>query len=632
MTAECSCDSRLGWAKNLAMSRRRTMSWRDFARKINTEHPFARNFDRPISWPLGQLLTRHTRHRAIRLAAALLAALAAACAPAPDAPPRAGDASSRGGELIVSIRSDPASFNWYTRHDASTYLVTVLTQAGLVRVNRVTDEVEPWLAESWTRSDDSLRYTLKLRRGLAFADGQPFTADDVLFSLAAAYDDKRGSILGDAMRVSGKELRAEAIDAHTVVLTFPGPFGAGLRILDNMPILPKHRLQRALDGDGIGGAWRAGTPPSEITGLGPFVLAEYAAGQQIVFTRNPHFFRKDASGAALPYLDRIVVQVVGDQNAEVLRLEAGQSDMSSAEIRPEDYARLKRAADAGRVQLFDLGVGLEADSLWFNLKPGAFDGDPRAPWIQRDELRRAISLAVDRQLFADTVFFGAAAPVSAPITPGNTQWHSPDPPVVPHDPARARALLATIGLTDRNGDGLLEDAASRPARFTLMTAKGQAGYERGVAVIQSELRKIGLTVDLAILEANALIQRFGGKYDAVYFRLTFSDTDPALTPDFWLSGGGSHIWNPGQAAPATAWERELDDLMTRQAASLDETERKRLFNDAQRVFAAHEPMIYFAAPRIYAAASARVLNISPALRNNRRPQLLWSPDIVALRK
>jgi peptide/nickel transport system substrate-binding protein len=284
------------------------------------------------------------------------------------------------------------------------------------------------------------------------------------------------------------------------------------------------------------------------------------------------------------------------------------------------------------VQLFDLGVGLEADSLWFNLKPGAFDGDPRASWMQRDELRRAISLAVDRQLFADTVFFGAAVPVSGPITPGNTQWQSSDLPTVPHDPARARALLASIGLADKNGDGLLEDAAGRPARFTLMTAKGQTAYERGVAVIQSELRKVGLTVDLAILEANALIAAFGGKYDAIYFRLTFSDTDPALTPDFWLSAGGAHIWNPGQEAPATPWERELDDLMTRQAAALDGRERKRLFDEAQRVFAAHEPMIYFAAPRIYAAASARVLNISPTLRNNRRPQLLWSPDIVALRK
>ena len=596
---------------------------------MNTHAQSAHNFGRPTSWPVGQLLTGHGRNLLAILTFGLAMFPGAACGRSDAPTPAGGLGAARGGDLIVSIRSDPQSFNWYTRHDSSTYLVTLLTQAGLVRVNRVTDEVEPWLAESWTRSDDGLRYTLKLRQGVTFADGQPFTADDVAFSLAAAYDDKGGSVLGDSMRAAGKDLRVDVVDRHTVVLVFPEPFGAGLRLLDNLPILPKHRLQRAVESEGIGSTWRVGAPVSEVIGLGPFVLSDYASGRRLVFTRNEQYFRRDESGTPLPYLDRVIVDVVGDQNAEVLRLEAGQSDMSSAELRPEDYAPIKRAADAERVQLFDLGVGLEAESLWFNLKPGAFAGDPRAPWIQRDELRQAISHAVDRAAFADTVFLGAATRIFGPITPGNRKWFSSEAPMIPYDPARAKALLSSIGLEDRNGDGLLEDKAGRPARFTLMTAKGQAAYERGVAVIQSELKKIGLTVDLAILEANALIARFGQNYDAVYFRLTFSDTDPALTPDFWLSTGGAHIWNPGQPKPATEWEARLDDVMRRQMASFDEGERRRLFDEAQQIFAEHQPMVYFAAPRIYAVASSRVLNLQPMLR---RPQLLWSPDTLAVRR
>jgi peptide/nickel transport system substrate-binding protein len=529
----------------------------------------------------------------------------------------------------VSLRAEPQSFNWYTRHDSSTYLVTVLTQAGLIRVNRVTDEVEPWLADSWTRSDDGLTYTIRLRQGVDFADGEPFTADDVVFSLAAAYDEKGGSVLADSMRVGGKSLQASAADPHTVLLRFPEPFGPGLRILDNLPILPKHKLQAALAG-GIGNAWRTGTRPAEMTGLGPFALAEYAAGQRIVFDRNPRYFRKDAAGVQLPYLDRIVIEMVADQDAEVLRLEAAQTDISANEIRPEDYARVKRAADAGRLQLFDLGVALSADGLWFNLKPGAFSGDPRAPWIQRDELRHAISLAVDRQLFADTVFLGAAVPVSGPITPGNKKWHAPDLPVAPHDPARAKTLLASIGLADRDGDGLLEDAQKRPARFTLLTGKGQAQYERGIAVIRDELKKIGLTVDAVAIDPNALVNQFvsGKGYDALYFSIIPSDTDPALTLDFWLSSGSGHIWNLGRSTPATAWEREIDSLMARQAASLDDRERHTLFTQAQKIFAEHEPMLYFAAPRIYVAASSRVLNLTPMLR---RPQGLWAAETLAVK-
>jgi peptide/nickel transport system substrate-binding protein len=540
--------------------------------------------------------------------------------------------TTRGGDLLVSLRSDPQSFNWITRRDSSAYLVTLLTQAWLVRVNRLTDTVEPWLAESWAASPDGLRYTIRLRQGVTFADGAPFTADDVVFSLAAAYDEKGGSMIADSMRVGGKNLTADAVDPATVVVTFPGPFGPGLRLFDNLPILPRHKLRDTIGVDGgLAAAWRTSANLADLTGLGPFTIAEYAAGRRLVFARNPRYFRKDASGAQLPLVDRVVVEIVSDQSAETLRLESGQIDVSANEIRLEDYAIFKRAADAGRLKLHDVGVAVSADSLWFNLKPGAFRGDPRAAWIQRDELRKAISLAVDRKVFADTVYLGAAVPLYGPITPGNRAWYVPELPQPPHDAAKAKALLASIGLADRDGDGTLEDAASRPARFTLLTAKGQTALERGVAVIRDELARIGLAVDIVPLEANALVGTFlGGKpYDAVYFGLIPSDTDPALILDFWLSSGGSHLWNAGQAAPATPWERQIDQLMAKQAAALDQGERRLLFTEVQKIFAQHEPMLYFAAPRIYVATSARVQNVEPMLR---RPQALWSPDTIALRR
>jgi peptide/nickel transport system substrate-binding protein len=576
-------------------------------------------------------LTGLPRIIAVILAIAASVGAGMACTSEPKGPPAAGQpALTRGGDLVVSLRSDPQSFNWYTRHDASTYLVTLLTQAWLVRVNRITETVEPWLAESWSASPDGLRYTIKLRPGIAFADGVLFTADDVVFSLAAAYDEKGGSILADSMRVGGKNLTAEAVDPATVVVTFPGPFGPGLRLFDNLPILPKHKIQALAGEAGLASTWRSSSNLADITGLGPFTLSEYAAGQRLVFTRNPRYFRMDAAGTPLPLLDRVIVEIVPDQSAELLRLEAGQTDLSEREIRLEDYAPVKRAADAGRLKLFDVGIAVNADSMWFNLKPGAFAGDPRAPWIQRDELRKAISLAVDRKVFADTVYLGAAVPVFGPITPGNKAWHVPELPHPAHDPAQARALLASIGLTDRNGDGRLEDAANRPARFTLLTAKGQTALERGVAVIREELAKVGLAVDTVLLDGNALVGQFvsGKPYDAIYFSLIPSDTDPALNLDFWLSSGGSHFWNAGQEAPATDWERQIDQLLTKQAASLDAGERRALFAEAQRIFAEHEPMLYFAAPRIYVATSARVMNIEPMLR---RPQALWSPDTIAVR-
>ncbi len=537
----------------------------------------------------------------------------------------AAQTSHRGGELVVSARTEPRTFNRLTSREATTDMVASLLNAKLVRVNRVTDELEPWLAESWARADSGSSYTLKLRSGVTFSDGAPFTADDVVFSLEAAY---AVPFSADPLEIAGRKLTITVADAQTFTVTFPERYAPGLRILDNLWILPRHKLAPALKSGTLAQAWGLSTPAADLAGLGPFVLSAYSPGQRLVFARNPRYWRKDASGAALPYLDRLTVEVVPEENTELLRLTSGASDMTISEVPAEAYATVKRAAEEGKLRLYDLGVGLDPDAFWINLRPGAFAGDRRAAWLQRDELRRAISMAVDRQLFADTVFLGAGVPVWGPTTPANRKWFSTDAPRTPHDPAGARALLASIGLSDRNGDGMLEDANQTPVRFTIVTQKGRPSLERGVSVIRDELKKIGIAVDVVALDGGAVIEQImSGKYDAIYFHPILTDTDPAGSPDFWLSSGSLHFWNLAQRTPATDWERRIDELMARQMQSLDAAERKRLFDDVQTIFAEHLPALYFVAPHVFAAASARVVNVTPAVQ---RPQLLWSPDTVAV--
>lgn len=582
---------------------------------------------------MSQLLTRHTGRLAVTVALVAFATFTeAGCrsnTSSVDSAPGAVSKSGvpRGGELLVSTRSEPRSFNRHAARDTTTDLVSNLTQAKLVRINQATQAVEPWLADSWTSADEGRRVTMTLRRDVLFSDGHPFTADDVLFSFEAVYDGKSGSALADSVQAGGRKLQVEAADPHTIVITFPSPFAPGIRILDNLPILPRHRLEGALKAGAFTKAWGLETPPSDIVGLGPFVLSQYVPGERIVFTRNPHYFLKAPDGAPLPYLDRLVIEIVPDQNAELLRLESGQLDMMTSEISPDAYAPLKRAADAGRVKLLDLGVSRNAEGLFFNLKPGALGNDPRAAWLQRDELRRAISMAVDRKVFADTVFLGAGVPVYGPETPANKTWYWAGMPQTPHDPAAAKQLLASIGLTDR-GDGVLKDARNRPARFTLLTQKGRPNLERGAAVIRDELKKIGVAVDVVTLDAGAVIQAFlTANYDAVYFSADKTDLDPAINPDFWFSSGSAHVWNLEQKTPATDWERHIDELMTKQIASPAPAERKRLYDQVQQIFSEHLPIVYFVAPRIYVAHAARVTNLTPS---EFRPQLLWRPDTVAV--
>lgn len=541
----------------------------------------------------------------------------------------AAGGSAGPAELVATVRSEPRSFNRLVARDRTSNLVSLLVHGKLVRINLESQEVEPALAERWTASPDGRTFTFTLREGVAFSDGTPFTSADVTFSLEAIYDEKVESPLRESLTVAGRPLAFRAPDARTVEITFPQPFGPGVRLLDNLTIVPRHRLEAALRAGTFRDAWGLDAPLDQIAGLGPFVLNDYKPGERLVFERNPRYWARDPSGRQLPYLDRLRIDIVPDQNAEILRLESGATDLITAEVRPDDLAAVRKAADAGRLTLRELGVGLDPDYLFFNLTGAFARANPSRRWLQQKTLREAVSLAVDRQVFADTVYLGAGVPINGPVTPGNRLWHDATLPAAAYDQARARTLLAGLGLVDRTGDGLLDTSDGRTARFSILTQKGNTLRERGAVVLQDQLAAIGLEVDVVTLEQPALIDRWAkGDYEAIYFGTIASDTDPASNVDFWLSSGAFHPWNPGQEKPATDWERRIDELMLAQVAALDAAERRRLFGEVQRIFAAETPAIYFVAPRVFVATSPRVANARPALL---QPQVLWSAETLGVR-
>jgi peptide/nickel transport system substrate-binding protein len=563
-------------------------------------------------------VARHLR----QIAAACTLLLAAACNTAtPPAAKPAASGPARGGSLTATIRSEPNTFNRFAPAGAQAPVdaVTRLTHASLVRLNRASGEYEPWLAEKWTASPDGLTLTLTLRDGVTFSDGVPFTSEDVVFSFRALYDPAVKSNLASSMMIRGKPLQVAAPDPRTVVITLPAPFAPAVGLLDNIPIYPKHQLQASLDAHTFADAWGPATKAGTMAGLGPFVVGEYVTGQRLTVTRNPRYWQKDAAGVQLPYLDSIVLEFVTSQDAEVLRLQAGTVDvMAIADVRPEDIAALRKLRDQGTVQLAEVGAGLDPNVLWFNLTPGA--KTPAAkPYLARTEFRQAISHAVDRDAIVSTVYLGAAVPVYGPVTPGNRTWYSASAPTYPHDLSRAKALLAGIGLTDRNGDGMLDDAAGRPVQFSIITQGGNI-RERVVTMIQEQLRQAGIKVDVVALDPRSLFGRFvQGDFESIYYGFQASSFDPAMNLDFWLSGGSGHVWNQGAPAP---WEKTIDDLMQKQAAAPALAERQRLFAEVQRIFGENLPEIAFVAPKVTVSMSRRTGGAVPVLLD---PKILWNP-------
>ena len=179
-------------------------------------------------------------------------------------------------------------------------------------------------------------------------------------------------------RSAARSSQVTAPDPHTVVITFPTPFAPGhphpRQPAD--PAAPQARSARSRPArsrrPGASTRRRRRSSASARSSC-----REYVPGPAARLRAQPALLRaRRRTARALPYLDRLVVEIIPDQSAELLRLESGQLDMMTSEIAPEAYAPLKRAADQGRVKLLDLGVSRNADGLWFNLKPGALGRRP----------------------------------------------------------------------------------------------------------------------------------------------------------------------------------------------------------------------------------------------------------------
>ena len=553
-------------------------------------------------------------------------AVAAGCSGSNDSATKvgAGGGLKGGGRLTVTYRNEPKSFNRYVSPRIEVETVTRLIHSPLVRLNRGTRQVEPRLAHDWTVSPDGLTWTFHLEPNVAFSDGTPFTSADVLFSLQAVYDPKVESPLASSLTIGGKPLIARAPDAHTVIVTLPAPYGPGVELLDTLPIYPRHKLQKALAAGTFKDAWGGTTPPAEVVGLGPFVIAKYEPGVRIEFARNPHYWRKDGSGQPLPYLDGIDMQIVPDENAEVLRLESGEVDLTTGRVRAEDLATLRALEAKGVLQVATSGPTISPDLLWINLTPGAAAARTR-PWLQKEELRRAISYAVDRRAIVNTVYLGAAEPIWGPITPGHGVWFQSALPKTDVDRAKAKSLLASIGLTDRTGDGLVDDESGKTARLSILVPK-QTTRDRVALMIQEQLRQAGLAVDLIATDPGSVAERWGRHdYEAIYYGFEFDTFEPA--PDFWLSSGPFHVWNQDQKSPATSWEGQIDEVFRKQSTTLDPAERQRLFNQIQQMFTEHLPALYFVATNVTVAANARVHGIVPSVLP---PPVLWNAEMLSV--
>ena len=283
-------------------------------------------------------------------------------------------------------------------------------------------------------------------------------------------------------------------------------------------------------------AWGAATPPADIVGLGPFVLKEYTPGQRLVFDRNPNYWRKAPDGQGLPYLDRVILEIVPDQNAELLRLQSGATDLTQDALRPDDYVPVKRLEQQGTLTMQEIGVATGCRRLLVLPQAGGTQKDPRWAFVQRTEFRQALSHAVDREAFAQTVFLGEAVPVWGPSRRA-TRVVLAQRAALSLRQAERPGAAGSIGLEDRNGNGIVEDARAPRRASRVITQHGLRWYERGTTVVR-EAGQGGRGVRRGAARDRAMVQRHAGLRLRRHLHAGAGpDLDPAANLDFWVSSG-----------------------------------------------------------------------------------------------
>jgi peptide/nickel transport system substrate-binding protein len=532
-----------------------------------------------------------------------------------------------GGALVFAQRTEPKTLNPVVAADAASREVIQRLSSDLIHINRETQKTEPALAKSWTVSRSGLRYTLELRQGVLFSNGQPFDADDVVFSFQVYLDEKVRSPQRDLLILDGKPVVVRKLGQYRVSFELPRPYGAAERLFDGFAILPRRLLAAAYREGRLAQAWGLRTPPDQMAGLGPFRLKQYAPGERIVLERNPHYWKSDGAGRPLPYLSEVDFVFAGSEDMQAMRFQAGESDVISR-VSAKNFAVLRKEEPRRRYVLRALGPGLEHSFLFFNLNDISRQALPqvaaRQPFFRRLAFREAVSLAIDRGALVRLVYLGFATPLAGPVPPGSRSWVNSALPKIVRSIPRARSVLAADGFRWRR-DGALLDPAGRPVEFTIATSAGNADRVQMATLIQDDLKQLGMSVHVVPLEFRSLLDRVLGTkdYDACLLSLASADADPNPDMSVWLSSGGLHVWNPGQKSPATAWEAEIDGLMRRQMTALKQAERKRLFDRVQQIAMENLPIIPLVSPNVLAGAKKGLGNFRPALMDH---NVLWNID------
>ena len=527
---------------------------------------------------------RHTSRLFLALLVVMVAAdglvwgLTGALAADPSASPSSGKVTLR-----IGWTTDPDNLNPFVGIEQSSYELFHVSYDFLTSYGDKFLETEPGLAESWTKSDDGLTWTFKIRSGVKWSDGEPLTAKDIAFT----YNwEKKLELTAFLSALDGIE-KAEAPDDTTLVITCSRPKADILSMWS--PVLPEHVYGKYKTYDE---AYNAVIKPP-IVGSGPFQVVEWQKGKFIRCVANKEYW-----GGA-PKVDELIFTVYKNQDTLAQDLKLGTIDLA-INIPPAQVKALQGDssldAEACSQKAFDY--------LTFNCYEGPSLGNP----VLKDEkFRVALNWGIDKQKMTDLAYQGYADPGTSIFEVNfydpdlDWHWQPPADAEYKYDPAKAKQLLANAGYTDTDGDGVLNDPNNGDKDIKLrLWARNESPQSQTMGkLITDWWEKLGIDIEYSV-EDNGVLIDGGYNYDGDTYKPDFdmyiwawqpSGSDPGRRLGYFRT---EQIENQNDAC----WsDKQYDDLWQQQSQELDPQKRKAIAYEMQQIFYEASPYIVLTYPK-----------------------------------
>jgi len=526
------------------------------------------------------------------------------------------ECGTSGGKLIFYTTRDPKSFNPIVSQESTTSTITSYFFEGLTETNPLTLEVEPDLASSWETEDGKV-WIFNLRHDVYWSDGERFTADDVLFTFNdVIYNQAIPTGLRDILSIEGKTIAVEKIDDYTVRFILPEVFAPFLRAA-GIGILPRHKYESLVKENKFTFAMGLDTKPSDIVGTGAFRLKEYFPGERVVLERNPYYFRKDSCGQKLPYLDEIIFIILSNQDTALLKFMEGEIDYYG--LRTQDIAILGPLRKERNYSLYNAGPRFVTLFLVFNQNSGnnpetnkPFVRPYKLKWFRDKRFRQAIAYGIDREKIIDLIYNSLGIKLYSPVSPANTYFYNDAVKRYPFNRQRAEKLLAEMGFTDKDGDGILEDSSGNKLELTFFTNADAIERVQIASLIKKDLENLGLKIYFMPLDFNNLVRKLNATLDweLVLMGLGGGGLDPHFSKNVWSYKGNLHFWNKS-GQPQDVYEQEVENIFNTAARTLDEAKRKELYGQWQEIISEELPLIYLPIAYSLYAVRDRFGNLYP---------------------